>query len=550
MIRRLLGGSGSNLVAAGILLSRIAGLVREVVLGVALGGVGPVADAFRFAMRLPNLLQNLLGEGALSASFIPVYARTLTEGDEGDADELAGVIATLLAATTAVLVALGVLLARPLVLVFTSWDNDPEQVDLAVTLVRITTVGLGFLVLSAWCLGVLNSHRRFFLPYVAPVLWNLAQIVVLLVAIGLDWDASRAAVALAWAVVAGGVLQFGVQLPTVLRLSPKLKAGFARSAGVDDVLSRFAPAVGSRGVVQISSFVDTFLAGTLVFGAFSAYAPALVLYLLPISLFGFSVAAAELAEMSRRAGTEAVVTRRITPALRRVVLPAGFVTAAYLAAGRPLVDALYGWVSRLAGRGFDAEGITAVGLVLSAFALGLPAAMTARITQNTLYSMGEVRGPAVIAVVRLAVSVVVSVVLMLQLDWLFVADGTTIERFGDVPHWPLWESVPDVRRLDSDAPPHLGAVGLALGASAAAWTEWLLLRRLLRRRLGRPVRSGWMRIVALAATVSGLAMAVIANLGLPSPIDAVVIVVVGAGIYGGALWMQGVRGMPQLASES
>lgn len=540
---------GSTLVAAGILLSRIAGVGREVGIAIALGGINPVADAFRFAMRVPNVLQNLLGEGALSASFIPVYARLVEAGEREQADRLAGTIASLLVAVTAVLVGAGVLLAGPLVWLFTSWENNAEQFDLAVSLTRITTVGLGFLVLSAWCLGILNSHRRFFLPYVAPVMWNAVQIAVLVAAVALAWDTERTAVALAWAVVAGGVAQLAIQLPTVRQLAPQLRASFGRTPDVNDVLTRFGPAVGSRGVVQISSFVDTFLAGALVFGAFASYAAALPLYLLPISVFGFSVAAAELAEMSRSSDELDRIAARLTPALRRVVLPAGFVTTAYLVAARPLVDGLYGWISRLVGSGFEASGVTIVALVLTAFAAGLPASMTARVTQNTLYSLGDVKGPAWIALIRLLIATGVSLVMMLQLDWLFVSEANTIEGLVDVPHWPPWERVPESVRLDSGAQPHLGPVGLAIGASVAAWTEWLLLRRLLKQRLGGPVRSGWARLVTVACVGSGAVMGGIRLLGLPSPVDAFAIVIVGGMAFVGLLWVQGVRSLAELPSN-
>ncbi|MEL7155234.1 MAG: murein biosynthesis integral membrane protein MurJ [Actinomycetota bacterium] len=547
------GGGGANLVAAGIALSRVAGLIREIMLGVALGA-GPVTDAFRLAMRVPNVLQNLLGEGALSASFIPVYARLVEDGEEGEADRLAGTVATLLAATTAVIVALGVLLAGPIVRVFSPFESDPELFDLAVTLLRVTTIGIGFLVLSAWCLGVLNSHRSFFLPYVAPVLWNGVQIAVLVAVVVLGLDVDDVAVAAAWAVVAGGVAQFGVQVPRVRRLAPHLRFGLRRDRDVDDVLARFGPAVGARGVVQVSSFIDTFLALALVFGGLSSYTFALPLYLLPISLFGFSVAASELAEMSRRSGSEAMVAERVRPALQRVLVPAGFIAAAYLVAARPVVDALYGWPSRLLDRGLnDPADVTAVALVVSAFAVGLPASMSARITQNTLYSLGEVKGPARIAVIRVTVSVAVAAVAMLQLDWLFVAgpDGRTIEQFGEVPHWPLWERVPEARRLDRAlSVPHLGAVGLAVGSAVASWTEWVLLRRMLRGRLGVRISSGWARQVTVAAVVAAAAMALARLVPVPSPVDVVLIVVIGAGTYLGTLWMQGVRRLAQLASTS
>ena len=169
--------SGAAHVGAGILLSRLSGLAREIATSRMLG-LGLAADAFRAALRIPNLLQNLLGEGVLSASFIPVYSRLL-DHDEEEAGRVAGAIAGLMAAATAVLVFGGIVAAEPLTLLLTpGFADDPEKLDLTVDLVRIMFPGVGVLVLSAWCLAILNSHRRFFLSYVAPVLWNLAQVAI------------------------------------------------------------------------------------------------------------------------------------------------------------------------------------------------------------------------------------------------------------------------------------------------------------------------------------------------------------------------------------
>lgn len=559
------GARGSNLVAAGIFLSRIAGLIRNVVIGVVLGAQPAVTDALNFAMRVPNLLQNLLGEGSLSASFIPVYAKLVEDGKRQEADDLAGAVVSLLALVTGIIVVIGVLIARPLVWLITDWETvDPEKYELAITLTRITTVGIGFLVISAWCLGILNSHRNFFLSYVAPVIWNVSQISVLVLLGLLDWALDDVAVAVAWAVVAGGLLQLLVQLPKVRRLAPTVRANLTRTASLDDVLRRFAPAVGARGVVQFSSYADLFLAGLLVNGALSWYSYALPLYLMPISLFGFSVAAAELAEMSRQSDDPTAIADRLKPALRRVVVPAGLVTAAYLGAAPVFIDALYGWPSRIFNRGLEAQApVLTVALVVSAFAIGLPAAMTARVTQNTLYSMGDVRGPARIAVVRVGVSIVIGALLILQLDWLTfesdaaVTQGPAVEALDQVvafealPNLPPWGLLPEVERSAKPGPgeaplaPHLGAVGLALGASAASWTEWLLLRRRLRRRLGVSIRSGWAPQVFSSGVAAGIAMfgAMLgtAAVGLPSPIDAVVVGLIGVAVYGGGLLLQGVR---------
>ena len=169
---------GARLVAAGILLSRVFGLVRQKVTAHFLGD-GHAADVLALAFRIPNFLQNLFGEGVLSASFIPVYSRLLAEGKREDAGRVAGAVLTLLALTTTVVVLVGVV-AAPLLVDLIAPGFPAAKRLLAVELVRVIFPGVGILVLSAWCLGVLNSHRRFFLSYASPVLWNVAMIAALL----------------------------------------------------------------------------------------------------------------------------------------------------------------------------------------------------------------------------------------------------------------------------------------------------------------------------------------------------------------------------------
>ena len=239
------GRRGSMLVAAGILLSRIAGLLREVAISGYLG-VGATADVFKAALRIPNLLQNLLGEGVLSASFIPVYSRLL-ERDRRDAQRLAGAILGLLIVAMGVLIVAGVLLARPLTILITPGFSG-ERLDLATDLLRIMFPGIGFLVLSAFCTGILNSHRQFFLSYVSPVMWNLAQIAFVVTAGIVGASDVGIAEALAWGVLVGGILQVGVQVPAVRRLTRGMRVSADRSSPeVKDVLHRFGPVVVGRG---------------------------------------------------------------------------------------------------------------------------------------------------------------------------------------------------------------------------------------------------------------------------------------------------------------
>ncbi|MBV9182436.1 MAG: murein biosynthesis integral membrane protein MurJ, partial [Acidobacteria bacterium] len=157
-------------VATGILLSRLVGLVRDRVFAHYFGN-SDAADAFRAAFRIPNILQNLFGEGVLSASFIPVYARLSAEQRREEASQLAEAMFALLLFITAVLVAAGVL-ATPWLIDLIAPGFHLEKRLLTIRLVQILFPGAALLVLSAWCLGILNSHRRFFLSYAAPVVWN------------------------------------------------------------------------------------------------------------------------------------------------------------------------------------------------------------------------------------------------------------------------------------------------------------------------------------------------------------------------------------------
>src|SRR5690606_2654478 len=320
--------SAAALVAAGICLARGMGLVRERAVSFFFG-LGPHADVLRVALKTPNFLQILLGEGTISAAFIPIYSRFLAEGRPEAAGRFAGAVFGRLLAVTAGDVGLGVLLARPLLTVLLpGWLNDDalvaagalpmDRFELAVATVRYTFPMAGVLVLFAWGLGVLNSHRRFFLPYVAPVLWN-AAIIGGLVFAGLAYFDDPLAVggmeavpvglsnrllfaALVGALV-GGVLQFGVLLPGVVRELRGFRLSLSTAVeGVRPSLRAFVPVVLGRGAYQLPGYLDTFLAGFLAAGAIAAQNRALMLCLLPISLFVRSVAASELPELSRISG--------------------------------------------------------------------------------------------------------------------------------------------------------------------------------------------------------------------------------------------------------
>jgi putative peptidoglycan lipid II flippase len=489
----------STLVAAGILLSRFAGLLREIVTARFLGtGLG--AEAFKAALRIPNLLQNLLGEGVLSASFVPVYSKALAEGREEEAGRLAGAIAGLLLAVTALLVLVGVVFAAPVTRLFVpGFIPGTEKFELTVSLVRIVTPGIGALVLSAWCLGVLNSHGRFFLSYVAPVLWNVAIIgAVTGTALLITTDEIALATAMAWGALAGSLLQLGVQLPTVLKSAEGLRLTASLSVpGVRTVVNRFGHVVAGRGGVQLASYADLIATSLLAAGALVALGYAQVLYLLPVALFGMSAAAAELPTLSTMDQSDRPrLVARLDDGLGRIaffVVPSAVVL---LAPADQVVTLVY-----LGGR-TSADAVVQVGAILSVLSLGLLASTSSRLLQSALYGAGDTRSPAIYAVIRVVVGLMIGITLMFPFD----AIGASAAGFAVVDDVRFFQPAPAELRDQAESLLRLGAAGLALGGAVGAWLELALLRIRVRILFGR-VRLGGPH--ARAITVAGIGAAVI-----------------------------------------
>jgi putative peptidoglycan lipid II flippase len=460
------------LVAAGIFLSRIAGLIRERVFAHYFGN-SDAADAFKAAFRIPNFLQNLFGEGVLSASFIPVYAGLLAREDHEEARRTAGAVASLLALTTSAIVLIGVL-TTPYLIDAIAPGFHAEKRELTIRLVRILFPGAGFLVFSAWCLGILNSHRKFFLSYTAPVIWNLAMIATLW-GFGSRYAQYPLAAIVAWGSVVGSGLQVLVQLPVVLRLLRGLRVSLNyRAENVRTVVHNFVPVFVGRGVVQISGYVDAWLASWLGTGALSAFSYAQILFTLPVSLFGMSVSAAELPHMSGALGSDeevaAALRARIDPGLRQIaffVLPS---VVGFLVLGDVIVAAVY-----QTGRFTRADAIYVWGILAGA-TVGLLSSTLGRLYSSAYYALRDTRTPLRFAIVR--------VVLTTVLGYLF--------------------AIPLPRLLGIEV--RWGAVGLTISAGLASWVEFTLLRRRLNARIGRTgiAQSYLVRLWASAIIAAGL----------------------------------------------
>jgi putative peptidoglycan lipid II flippase len=473
-------GRHAFMVGAGILISRIVGLIRQRVFAYYFG-TSAAGDAFSAAFRIPNFLQNVFGEGALSASFIPVYAKLLAQGDEKEAKHVANAVLGLLALITSIIVLLGVLATPYLISIIAAGFQD-ERRELTIRLVRILFPGAGLLVLSAWCLGVLNSHHRFFISYTAPVVWNLA-IIAALVGFGGRVGQFPLAEATAWGSVIGSALQFGVQLPTVIKLVPRLRPTIdIASAHVLTVGRNFLPVFISRGVVQISAFVDAALASFLGQGAVVALSYAQSLYTLPVSLFGMAVSAAELPTMSKALGATdeiaEVLRHRLDEGLRRIAFFIVPSSMAFLALGDVIAAVLY-----QTGK-FTHDAANYVWAILAGSTVGLLASTLGRLYSSTYYALRDTRTPLRYATIRVVLTTVLGYLCALPLPRLLGLD-------------PKW-----------------GVAGLTASAGVAGWIEFTLLRRKLNKRIGKTglsvgfVSRLWLGAAIGAAVAWGLKLSV------------------------------------------
>jgi len=521
-------------VGIGILFSRVAGLIRERVFAHYFGN-SMAAGAFKAAIRIPNFLQNLFGEGVLSASFIPVYSRLLAEGENELAGRVAGIVASMLALVVSGLVLIGVLLTPILGDLIVAPGFHGEQKALTIFLVQIMFPGAGVLVLSAWCLGILNSHRMFFISYVAPVFWNLLMIGTMLV-FGGHQDHSTLAVTLAWGSVAGAMLQFVVQLPFIFLK----KHTDGRPIGAEivfainivlrpvrDIFSSFGTIVISRGVVQLSAYLDGIIASYLGSIAVSSLSYAQTIYLLPISLFGMSVAAAELPEMSRSTGTQdeiyAKLRARLIAGQRTIAFYIIPTVAGFLLLGKFIVAGLFQTGD------FGRQDTLYAWYILMGSTVGLLAATWGRLYSSAFYALKDTKTPLRYAIVRVTLTVVLGLLFAFPLRSIL---NTVLLKTLHLPE----PNLPDIEL-------GLGAVGLTLSAGIAGWIEFLLLRRAMQSRIGSTALPGSLtpRIwgAALFAGFGGLAVSRFVH-ATPHWFSLAEILAVFGVIYGVITWLMGI----------
>lgn len=447
-------------VALAIVLSKLAGLLRQRVVAHYFG-TSIVADVIAAAFRVGNLAQNLLGEGTLSASFIPAYARLRAEGRHAEAEDMARAALGLLSVSVIVVSAVGVAAAPWLSLAIAA-GFDVDKLAMTTRLVRIVFPMTGVLVLCAWALGVLNAHRRFFLPYFAPVVWSAAQIAALLIAgawLGLGGEAL--ARALAVGALVGAALELAWLLERTRPLLRTLRPSFDhRNAELRVAVGRLPAVIVGRGVIQLSGLVDTLLVSYVGSGANATFAYAQTLYLLPMSVLGTGEAAVSLPEMATDAAESnleqqsSLLRSRLGAALGRVVVWSVPAMVALGLCGSELITVLLE-----TGR-FDRSSTVLVAEPLVVYSVALVANASVRLFATTFFALGETGLPARYAVIRVIASTSVALALLRS---------------------------------------H-GVVGVVAGAATGGWLEALMLGWQLKNRIGGLglERVPWGRVAAIA----------------------------------------------------
>jgi putative peptidoglycan lipid II flippase len=443
----------AGVVSAAVFLSRISGLVREMVMA-RLFGAGEKYDAFLLGFRIPNLARDLFAEGALSSAFVPVFSKYLATKGKREAAELSNLVATALALVVGGICVLGIIFSPQLVwLLASGFARVPGKFALAVTLTRIMFPFLLLVALSAQAMGILNALNQFGIPALSSTFFNIGS-----VAFGLGfgytvgrWMGMSLILSMAWGVVVGGAVQWLFQAPSLYRagFSYRPRIDFAHP-GLRNILRLMGPAILGNAAVQINVLVNTNFAssitdaaGHVINGPVSWLSYAFRFMQLPLGLFGVAIASATLPAISRSAALQRMDEFRLTLArsLGMVLLLTIPSSVGLAVLGPSMIGAVYQW-----GR-FGAADTQQTALALTCYAVGLAGYSSIKILAPAFYALNDARTPMLVSLVSIVVNLAVA--------------STMVKLAG------------------------LGHLGLALSTSAVALFGSAALFLLLRRRIGR-----------------------------------------------------------------
>ena len=414
----------AGVAGAATMASRILGVVREQVLA-AYFGAGNAMDAYNVAFRIPNLVRDLFAEGAMSAAFVPTFTRQLTVGGKESAWRLGNTVITALLIITAGIVVAGIIFAEPLVRAFAGdYAAVPGKLELTVFLTRIMLPFLTFVALAAAVMGMLNSLHRFFVPSLAPAMFNVGTIVCILALVPVMPRLGFPAIAaVAIGTVVGGVGQFAVQWPVLrregFRFRPRVDF---RDEGLRQVLVLMGPATIGLAATQVNLFVNTVLAAGEGTGAVSWLNYAFRLMYLPIGLFGVSIATAAMPTVSRHAAEKdrGAIRNTVADSLSLMMMLNVPATVGLVVLAVPIVEVIF------ERRAFTHADTLATAAALQFYAVGLVGYSVVRIASPTFYALNESRTPVKVSIVTVLANAALNVALVRVMGYRGLALGTSI----------------------------------------------------------------------------------------------------------------------------
>ncbi len=488
------------------LLSRILGLIRDAVIARQFG-VSTGTDAFLVAFRLPNLLRRIFAEGAFSQAFVPILSEYRNTRSAQDTKAFVDHVATLLALVLLLVSVVGIL-AAPLIVYLSApgFAASPDKFQVTVDLLRITFPYILFISLTSFAGGILNTWSRFSVPAFTPVLLNVSFIVFALLLVPYFDPPIKA---LAWAVFAGGILQLAFLLPFLARIGmlPKLRIEL-RDPGVWRLLKLMGPAIFGVSVSQVSLLISTIFASFLVTGSVTWLYYADRLMELPTGLLGVALGTILLPSLSKsfaeKTGEE--YSRLLDWGLRLTFVLALPCAAALALLGIPLISTLFHHGA------FEADDVMMTRQALAAYSIGLLGLILVKVLAPGFYARQNIKTPVKIGMVTLVATQLMNLAF-------------------------IW---------------HLRHAGLALAISlGACLNAGLLFYKLRQHRIFSP-QPGWPAFLGkLALALAAMALVLWYAMGsetywLQSGISAriarlAVLVVLGAAVYLGSLWLLGFR---------
>lgn len=448
--------------AAGLLgvltfASRILGLARDVGQAAILG-TGMAADAFTIAFIIPNILRRLFGEATVASALVPTYTETLLKEGKAEAGKLAGKILTFVGAALLVVVLLGMLLAPILVDLFAAgFQNEPGKTQLTVQLLRLLFPYILFVGIASVCMGILNSHRHFLAPALAPILFNVSALIGLFVLAGM-WRADMPVWAYSIGVLTGGALQLAVQIPFMKSRGIKLRPDFYwKDERFRRVLKLAVPALVGLMAAEVNILVDQLIASLLAEGSVAALSYGLRVTQVPQGIFAVALATALLPTLSRQTALGKLDEAGRTLGLSTLVISGIMLPAALylIVMAEPVVRVMF-----FRGEFTDAS-LRLTAASLRYYSVGMVFYAAVKITAPVFYALKDTKTPVKIAIGCMGLNIVLNGIL----TYIFLKTGIAEPLAG----LALASSIASVVNLAMLKHKLKGKVGKA-GVPMKSWT--------------------------------------------------------------------------------